>query len=63
MLIRHLVNPKAGFKRLQSEILGYIVRFLKQKPPQILGCVGWVNFSLVALVEQRGRSNDSSLLK
>ena len=63
MLIRHLVNPKTGFKRLQRKILGYVLRFLKQKPRQILGCFGWVNFSLVVLVEQRGRSNDSSLLK
>ena len=63
MLIRCLVNPKVGFKKLQRKILSYVVRFLKQKPSQVLGCVGWVNFSLTVLVEPRGRGNDSSVLK
>lgn len=62
MLITRLVNPKAGFKRLQREILGYVLCFLEQKPSQILGCAGWVSLPLI-VVEQTGGSNASSLLK
>ena len=62
MLITRLVNPKAGFKRLQREILGYVLCFLEQKPSQILGCAGWVSLPLI-VVEQTGGRNASSLLK